>query len=144
MSSEKYVNFSGGNPEGVHFNTTETSGSMNREWLACGHGASDKPTGHYTPEQFADDLAVVMDAAGWDVAVIGGASMGCCVALALAAAHPARTRGLALIDTTAWYGEDAPAAWEGRRHKAVNNGFGAMTDFQRTRWFSDGWRARNP
>ena len=126
MWSKKYVNFSGGNPQGVNSNTTDTSGSKNREWPACGHGASDTPAGHYTPEQFADDLAVVMDAAGWDDAVIGGASMGRCVAHAFAAAHPARTRGLALIDTTAWYGEDAPAAWEGRGRKAVNNGFGAI------------------
>jgi pimeloyl-ACP methyl ester carboxylesterase len=37
--------------------------------------------------------------------------MGGCIALAFAAAYPARTAALALIDTTAWYGAEAPHAF---------------------------------
>lgn len=109
-----------------------------------GHGASDKPEGPYTAQLFASDLAAALDDAGWDKAVIGGASMGGCVAQAFAQAYPARTLGLALIDTTAWYGDGAPEAWEGRAQKAVDGGMSALIGFQKTRWFGDAFREANP
>lgn len=113
--------------------------------LDCrGHGASDKPAGPYSVEQFADDVACVMDAAGWPSAVIAGASMGGCVALAFAGRYPERVAGLGLIDTTAWYGTDAPGAWAERAQKALDDGMGTLVDFQKTRWFSDGFREENP
>lgn len=126
-----------------------TAQALGEDWevlaLDCrGHGASDKPEGPYSVEQFAADLAAVMDDANWDSAVIGGASMGGCVALAFAAHHADRTTGLGLIDTTAWYGETAPDDWEGRGQKGRADGLAALTDFQKTRWFSDGFRTANP
>ena len=108
-----------------------------------GHGASDKPQGPYSVELFANDLAAVLDHADWDTATVGGASMGGCVALTFAALYPDRTAGLVLIDTTAWYGETAIADWEDRGQKAVTGGMASMTDFQKTRWFSDNFRAGN-
>lgn len=109
--------------------------------LDCrGHGESGKPAGPYSAAQFGDDLAVVLDAAGWDNAIVAGASMGGCVALAFAAGHPGRTRGLGLIDTTAWYGEDAPDAWADRATKAQSGGMAALIGFQVSRWFSDAFR----
>jgi 3-oxoadipate enol-lactonase len=108
-----------------------------------GHGASDKPQGPYSVELFANDLAAVLDHADWHMATVGGASMGGCVALTFAALYPDRTDGLALIDTTAWYGETAIADWEDRGQKAVTGGMASMTDFQKTRWFSDDFRAGN-
>jgi len=113
--------------------------------LDCrGHGASDKPAGPYAVELFADDVACVMDAAGWPSAVIAGASMGGCIALAFVGRYPERADGLGLIDTTAWYGADAPGAWAGRAQKALDGGMAALADFQKTRWFSDGFREKNP
>jgi 3-oxoadipate enol-lactonase len=109
-----------------------------------GHGASDKPAGPYTVEQFADDLADLMDHVSWDSAVIGGASMGGTVALAFAAAYPARTTALGLFDTTAWYGADAPKAWAERAGKAVAEGLSSLVGFQTTRWFGDAFRAEQP
>lgn len=109
-----------------------------------GHGASSKTDGPYTVDGFASDLDAVLDDAGWDRAVIGGASMGGCVAQAFAAARPERTTGLALIDTTAWYGEDGPKAWEGRARKAAEQGLAALLDFQKERWFGDAFRSENP
>ncbi len=109
--------------------------------LDCrGHGESGKPVGPYSVEQFADDLAVVLDAAGWDDAIVAGASMGGCVALAFATHHAARTTGLGLIDTTAWYGEGAPDAWADRATKAQSSGMAALIGFQVSRWFSDAFR----
>jgi len=109
-----------------------------------GHGASGKPPGPYTAELFADDLAAALDHAGWERALIGGASMGGCVAMAFAARHPDRTTGLALIDTTAWYGEGAPQVWEERAQKALTGGMEALVEFQKARWFSDAFLAANP
>ncbi|MHA6324001.1 alpha/beta fold hydrolase [Roseivivax sp. CAU 1753] len=126
-----------------------TAKALGDDWevlaLDCrGHGASDKPAGPYSVALFADDLAAVLDDAGWDRAVIGGASMGGCVALAFAAQHADRVRGLGLIDTTAWYGDSAEGDWETRGQKARSDGMAALTDFQKTRWFSDDFRAANP
>jgi len=109
-----------------------------------GHGKSGKPTGTYTVEGFADDLADLLDHVGWDSALVAGASMGGCVSLAFAAAYPKRVRALGLFDTTAWYGADAPKQWEERAQKALTAGFGSMVEFQATRWFGDAFRARHP
>ena len=115
--------------------------------LVCdcrGHGESDKPAGPYTVELFANDIADVLDHVGWDSALVAGASMGGCVSLAFAATNSARTSALGLIDTTAWYGADAPAQWAERADKAVQSGLAALIGFQTTRWFSDAFRASNP
>jgi 3-oxoadipate enol-lactonase len=109
-----------------------------------GHGASDKPPGPYSVDLFADDLADLLDHIGWQSAAIGGASMGGCVALAFAAAYRARTSALALIDTTAWYGADAPKQWAERAEKAKRDGLDSLVEFQKTRWFGDRFRADNP
>lgn len=107
-----------------------------------GHGGSDKPAGPYTVELFADDLADLLDHLGWRSAVVAGASMGGCVSLAFAARHPARTAGLGLIDTTAWY--NAMPAWQDRANKARTEGLASLIGFQVTRWFSDAFRAEHP
>jgi len=113
--------------------------------LDCrGHGASDRPAGPYSAEQFAGDVACVMDAAGWPSAVVAGASMGGGVALAFAGRYRERVDGLGLIDTTAWYGPDAPGAWAGRAQKARDDGMAALIEFQKTRWFGDAFRQNNP
>src|SRR5262249_25264558 len=107
-----------------------------------GHGASDKPQGPYRIEQFADDLAELMDHVGWPAAVVAGASMGGCTTPAFGQQYPARALGLGLIDTTAWY--DAADNWEERAGKATRDGLASMIDFQVTRWFTDGFRAAHP
>ena len=113
-------------------------------WDCRGHGASAKGGGPYTVDGFADDLAAVMDAAGWSGAVVAGASMGGTVALAFADRHPERVQALGLFDTTAWYGEGAPEAWEGRARKAAADGLEALVGFQRQRWFSSGFAQNRP
>jgi 3-oxoadipate enol-lactonase len=103
-----------------------------------GHGQSDKPEGPYLVEQFADDLADLLDHLGWRSAVVAGASMGGCITLAFAAAYPTRAAGLGLFDTTAWY--NAPDKWEERAATAEARGLEAMLEFQTTRWFTDAFR----
>lgn len=109
-----------------------------------GHGRSDRVPGPYTTRLFADDLAAILDHAGWPAATIAGCSMGGCVTQAFAAAYPERAQALGLIDTTAWYGPTAAADWGGRAAKAAESGFPGMIAFQVTRWFSDPFRVAHP
>jgi 3-oxoadipate enol-lactonase len=109
-----------------------------------GHGASGKPAQGYSVELFADDLADLLDHVGWSSAVLAGASMGGCVALAFAAAYPARVEGLGLVDTTAWYGAQAPKQWAERAERASRDGLASLLDFQTTRWFTDKFREDSP
>ena len=109
-----------------------------------GHGISARATGPYTTALLADDLAAVMQALDWPSAVIAGCSMGGCVAQHFAALHPARTEALVLVDTTAWYGPDAPEAWRARAATATTKGMAALSAFQAERWFTAGFNAARP
>jgi len=106
-----------------------------------GHGASAKTPGPYTTELFAGDLVDLLKAIGWEHTFVAGASMGGCVTLQFAASNPAMVDGLGLIDTTAWYGADAPKSWHERGQKALDEGLASLIAFQQTRWFSDAFRA---
>jgi len=109
-----------------------------------GHGASTKLPGPYHLERFAEDLADLLDDLHWHDVTIAGASMGGSVALQFAAVYPGRVRGLGLVDTTAWYGAEAPARWDQRAREAEEKGLSSLIGFQESRWFSDAFRAQNP
>jgi 3-oxoadipate enol-lactonase len=109
-----------------------------------GHGRSGRQTIPFTIELFAHDLRELLDHVAWPEALIGGCSMGGCVAQAFAAEHPSRVTALALVDTTAWYGDDAPKTWSERAAAAQSKGLAALVDFQITRWFGDSFRATQP
>ena len=111
---------------------------------ARGHGQSPKTKGPYSAQLFARDLAELFDHIGWDEAAVAGASMGGNVAQAFAAEYPQRVTALGLIDTTAWYGDDAPQKFAERAETARSKGLRSMIDFQLPRWFSDDFRAKNP
>jgi 3-oxoadipate enol-lactonase len=105
-----------------------------------GHGRSSRVPGPFTMEQFAQDLAQLMDHVGWPSAVVAGCSMGGGVAQAFGGLYPERTAGLGLIDTTAWYGAEAPAQWRQRAATAKAKGLDSMLNFKTARWFRDGFR----
>jgi 3-oxoadipate enol-lactonase len=113
--------------------------------VSCrGHGASDKPAGPYTLELFSGDMNDLLDHLKWDKAVVAGSSMGGSVSINFALNYPKRVAGLALIDTTSCYGDDAPKAWAERANAALAKGLSSLIDFQLTRWFGDEFRANNP
>jgi 3-oxoadipate enol-lactonase len=89
-------------------------------------------------------MADLFDHLGWRKAVVAGSSMGGSVALAFTAGHPERVSGLAQIDTTAFYGPDAPKAWAQRAQAAKDKGLASLIDFQLTRWFGDDFKAKHP
>lgn len=109
-----------------------------------GHGRSGRRAEAFTTDQFARDLAELLDHVGWRSAAVVGCSMGGCVAMAFAGLYPGRATALALFDTTAWYGKDGPAAWSERATLARSKGFAGMVDFQVTRWFGDSFRSSHP
>jgi 3-oxoadipate enol-lactonase len=109
-----------------------------------GHGRSGKPKGSQPIERHADDLADLLDTIGWQQAVVAGASMGGCISLAFAARYPDRVSGLGLIDTTAWYGPNAPQQWEERGQKGAREGMAALVPFQLDRWVSEAFRKQHP
>src|SRR5262245_34101337 len=61
-----------------------------------GAGESDKPDGVYSTEQFADDVAALMQAIGAERAHVSGLSLGGVTGMWLAAKYPDRVRSLSL------------------------------------------------
>lgn len=109
-----------------------------------GHGKSERRAGTFTVQLFARDLAELLDHVGWPSAMVAGCSMGGCVAQAFAGLYGTRVNALGLVDTTAWYGEDAPKKWRERAATARTKGLAGMVEFQTTRWFGDSFRSSHP
>lgn len=109
-----------------------------------GHGRSGREAATFTAALFAQDLAELLDHVGWPNATIAGCSMGGCIAQAFAALYPERAKAICLIDTTAWYGLDAPRQWRERAATASAEGMGALVEFQTSRWFGEAFRAAHP
>ena len=61
-----------------------------------GAGATDKPSGTYSTELFADDIVAFMEAAGIAKAHIAGLSLGAATGLWLAAKDPEKIKSLSL------------------------------------------------
>lgn len=66
-----------------------------------GHGQSEVPSGPYSMDQHADDLAGLLDHLGIGRAILGGLSMGGYVAFAFWRRHASRVQALILADTRA-------------------------------------------
>lgn len=77
-----------------------------------GFGGSDAPLGPVTVDAYADHVRDTLDALGLGTVVLGGVSMGGYVAMAFHRRHPARLRGLVLVDTRA--GADSAEAKKAR------------------------------
>ena len=70
-----------------------------------GAGLSDKPTGTYSTQLFADDIAAFMTEVGLDRAHVAGLSLGAAAGMWLAAKYPGRVKSLSLH--SAWPRTDA-------------------------------------
>ncbi|MFD4397085.1 alpha/beta fold hydrolase [Kitasatospora sp. NPDC059811] len=84
-----------------------------------GFGGTELGTDEPSLDLVADDLALLLDAAGIERAVVGGLSMGGYVALAFARRHPDRLAGLLLAGTRATADTDAVRANRERIAAAV-------------------------
>lgn len=84
-----------------------------------GFGGTELGADEPSLDAVADDVALLLDAAGIERAVVGGLSMGGYVALAFARRHPHRLRGLLLANTRATADTDAARANRERIAAAV-------------------------
>jgi 3-oxoadipate enol-lactonase len=94
-----------------------------------GHGGSDAPLWRFTLEQYADDMAGLMDHLSIPRAVLVGLSMGGYVGFAFYRKYAERVRGLVLADTRAQ--ADTEEARTGRfnlAQTAFRQGPGAVAD----------------
>jgi 3-oxoadipate enol-lactonase len=110
-----------------------------------GFGESDITTGSSTMEQFADDVAGLMDALGMQNAILCGLSMGGYAAFAFLRKYPQRVKGLILADTRP--GADTDEAKVNREQLAQlaeSQGTGAIADLQLPRLISRETRQRHP
>lgn len=82
-----------------------------------GSGKSDVPPGPYSMDQYADDMAGLLDGLGIRRAVVAGLSMGGYIAFALWRRHPERAQALVLADTRAE--PDSPQARANRDAAAI-------------------------
>jgi len=110
-----------------------------------GFGDSEIRAEVSTMEQFADDLAGLMDSLGIGQAILCGLSMGGYAAFAFLRKYPQRIRGLILADTRP--GADTPEAQANRENVATmaeSQGTTAIADLQLPRLISDYTRQHSP
>ena len=98
-----------------------------------GAGRSDKPFGHYSLEQMADDAISVLDAEGVEQAHIVGASMGGAISQIIAVRHPERVRSLTLACTACRNHPWRRELLKGWADLAASKGMGAMAQ-EAARW----------
>ena len=109
-----------------------------------GHGLSGAGGFPYSLPGFTEDLHRVLDHLSWPAADLVGCSLGGCIAMAFASRHPQRIGALTLIDTTAWYGPEAPQLWTQRAQTALNAGMGSLGARQIEQWLSEEFRNAQP
>ena len=94
-----------------------------------GLGLSDAPVGGYFIEEYADDMAAVLELLDIDRAVVCGFSMGGYVALEMARRHRHRLRGLILVNTRAAAdGAEGKAKRDDMIQLVQRQGSGALVD----------------
>lgn len=90
-----------------------------------GHGRSERTSGRYTIDLFADDAAALCDVLGVAQAHVVGLSMGGMIAQSLALRFPLLVESLVLVDTAA------------RPEEPYREGMAAMARFVRDRGYDD-------
>lgn len=109
-----------------------------------GHGTAAMPRADATLDDYADHVAVMMDAAGVDRATLIGFSMGALVARAFALRHPRRIRALALLNGVFARAPEEQERILARVDEVAATGPAANLDAAIERWFTPAFRAQHP
>lgn len=109
-----------------------------------GHGGSPAPAADAGLDDYADQVAALMDHLGVDKAVLIGFSMGALVARAFALRFAARLSGLVLLNGVFNRSEAVRATILGRVDEVRQAGPAANSDAAIERWFTPEFRAAQP
>lgn len=109
---------------------------------ARGHGLSQVTAGDYTIEQLGRDALAVLDDAGAETAHVCGISLGGITAMWMGVHAPRRIRSLVLANTAARIG--SVEMWNERIAFVRQRGMATLADITMPRWFTEGFRAREP
>ena len=105
-----------------------------------GHGRSGVIRGALRAEDFARDVADVMDAARVKSARVAGFSLGGAVVQALALGAPQRVEKLAILSAVSGRTPEERSRATERVEFLRRNGLAAIADSNRERWFTDAFR----
>jgi 3-oxoadipate enol-lactonase len=107
-----------------------------------GHAGSEVPPGPYTIDDLGGDFLALVDELGIGKFRFAGLSLGGMVGMWLAAHAPERVERLALVCTSAFM---PPAqGWLDRAATTRAKGSGAVAEGVVSRWFTEGFREREP
>lgn len=100
-----------------------------------GHGGSPVPAGPYTVDELAADVLETLDGLGVTRASFAGVSLGGAISQAIALRAPERVASLALVCTSARFGDPEP--WQERAATVRAGGAEAIADAVVARWFTE-------
>ena len=109
---------------------------------ARGHGFSQVTAGDYTIEQLGRDALAILDDAGAETAHVCGISLGGITAMWMGVHAPRRVTSLVLANTAARIG--SVEMWSERIAFVKQQGMATLADMTMPRWFTEGFRAREP
>lgn len=109
-----------------------------------GHGESALPAEDAVLDDFADQLAALLDHLGLTRAAVVGFSMGGLVARAFALRHPTRLTGMVVLSSVFERDTGQRASILQRLAQVRNQGPSANVDTALERWFSPAFRAAHP
>ena len=109
---------------------------------ARGHGYSQVTAGNYTIEQLGRDALAILDHAGAGSAHVCGISLGGITAMWMGIHAPRRITSLVLANTAARIG--SVEMWTERIAFVKQQGMATLADLTMPRWFTDGFRTRQP
>ena len=107
-----------------------------------GHGKSGVPEGPYTMERLGKDALAILDGLGIRRVNWCGLSMGGMVGMWLGANAPERIERLVLTNTSSYFADKT--MWNDRLRFVREKGLAAMAGANMERWFTRGFREREP
>ena len=100
------------------------------------HGKSECPSGPFSVDDMADDIAALLQQENAGPVIFAGLSLGGMVAQSLAARHPQLVKAIIIANSAAYYEEVSRGIWEQRIASVTQNGMSAVVEGSLARWFT--------